>query len=828
MRLTMRFPATTAGSIALMALLLVGCPDDTTGDGNGTTTASEDTVAPEDDTSTTTGGDSDEGDNPDEGGDTTTTTGMDGDTDLPNVPDGKNGSPCETSEDCASAEGYLCAFGMCTEICRENGEPVPGSCSGISNASEYTGLWSCPGDLRICIPGNWTGVNAICDTTADCSAKGKIFTCSGGILFGGSRVGQGICMPFADRGAPGDACSAGADCSSLVCLGANADTGTEGTCSALCRKNNQCPSGNLCQGLAQPADEEADPPQTVSPGWIPLCVQTAGSLKYCGKQSTCDDGELCEVSVEPSTFQPQYFCETAPNAGGADVGAACAAGADCESGRCFRPNTDEGTMGFCSQTCQKSPADCGADQNCGSLLFHEGGTPADFSTSDDRYVGFCVNGAPGDFCFTASQSWCAEKLSTCEAGEEEGVGSCSAPPSDCTEGLTCDDGLACTVDTCNMASKECESTELAADTCLIGGVCYAAGDKNLENVCMFCDPGNLTGDWTPVAEATACDDGNWCNGADACDAAGACVAGAEGSACDDSLECTTDVCDEENDSCTNELDDGNCLIEGACYADQATSGECAVCDSATDASVWTAFNEGGACAGEAACFKAGACEAGACVNATEHDCDDSLDCTTDSCNTETGACDNVLDADNCLIDGVCYAEGMANAANACKTCQAALATDAWSNAAGGTGCDDGISCTGSDSCTDGACAGTLNAGACYIDSTCYIDEDPSPANGCKACKSGMATDAWSDADGVACDDELACTGDGVCGGGSCGAGAVTTGCLIDSACYAEGMANPANGCETCVAAESASAWTGCGDDPTSAAYICENNVCVPD
>ena len=46
MRLTMRFPATTAGSIALMALLLVGCPDDTTGDGNGTTTASEDTVAP--------------------------------------------------------------------------------------------------------------------------------------------------------------------------------------------------------------------------------------------------------------------------------------------------------------------------------------------------------------------------------------------------------------------------------------------------------------------------------------------------------------------------------------------------------------------------------------------------------------------------------------------------------------------------------------------------------------------------------------------------------------------------------------------------------------
>jgi hypothetical protein len=78
---------------------------------------------------------------------------------------------------------------------------------------------------------------------------------------------------------------------------------------------------------------------------------------------------------------------------------------------------------------------------------------------------------------------------------------------------TCDDGIACTADVCNETTDSC----------------------------VF-SPQN-----------TACDDGQWCNGAETCDINAGCKPGTAPS-CDDLITCTTDVCNDSTDTCDH-LDD---------------------------------------------------------------------------------------------------------------------------------------------------------------------------------------------------------------------------------------------------------------------------------
>jgi hypothetical protein len=76
-------------------------------------------------------------------------------------------------------------------------------------------------------------------------------------------------------------------------------------------------------------------------------------------------------------------------------------------------------------------------------------------------------------------------------------------------------------------------------------------------------------------------------------------------------------------------------------------------------------------------------------------CDDGLSCTSDSCSS--GSCSNPIQAGNCLITGVCYANTAVNPADACQKCVASSPT-VWSTGgacvitiagSGGVGMDDG-------------------------------------------------------------------------------------------------------------------------------------------
>src|SRR5215813_4142144 len=106
---------------------------------------------------------------------------------------------------------------------------------------------------------------------------------------------------------------------------------------------------------------------------------------------------------------------------------------------------------------------------------------------------------------------------------------------DCTLfGSVCDDGNACTVDTCNPDGTCAHSTPT---------------DCNDSNPCTAdsCDPS--TGQCINAPKTgTACDDLNDCTGNDACNAAGQCVGTPISGCCnvntdcDDANACTTDTC----------------------------------------------------------------------------------------------------------------------------------------------------------------------------------------------------------------------------------------------------------------------------------------------
>jgi hypothetical protein len=185
------------------------------------------------------------------------------------------------------------------------------------------------------------------------------------------------------------------------------------------------------------------------------------------------------------------------------------------------------------------------------------------------------------------------------------------------------------------------------------------------------------------------------------------------------------------------------------------------------------------------------------------DCDDSDNCTIDTCVQE--ACEhNAVDCSN--LNGPCV-DGECDPASG--DCVSTPKSD-------GTGCDDGNDCTDTDTCTGGACAGTpipncctgpqhcsdgqdctddvcdvpsgicsnpVMAGQCYIANVCYTDGEPNPANGCQECVATTSNDAWTN-NTAACNDGLYCTESDQCADGNCAGTARDCGdgddCTIDT------------------------------------------------
>jgi hypothetical protein len=359
----------------------------------------------------------------------------------------------------------------------------------------------------------------------------------------------------------------------------------------------------------------------------------------CTDQNACtsDHCDVQTLTCLPSTADPNC-CETH---------AECDDQNPCNLDRCFNRHcrhSDNFIEGCCA-----SDADCKVGGDTCNVF------------ACDLQANACSTTPVGGCCTTHDQ--CADldpaSLDTCASGV------CTHPPNPeycASAGDACNDGNACTADSCDLAAKTCQHSPIAG-CCLADAGCADDGD-----VCTThtCDLALHTCRTTAVAgccnTSADCGDGDACT-ADTCSAGHAChhaaVAGcchADGD-CQDGLGCTTDACVANLCQAT--------AIAGCCTpgADPATlAAQCgADPDGASPCQAWT-------CPASAQCTLA---VNPTCCN-TGADCQDGDGCTADACVSHL--CKHTLVAEGCCDADSDCSEADGSSCTAPK-CDAGICTE---------------------------------------------------------------------------------------------------------------------------------------------------------
>ena len=219
------------------------------------------------------------------------------------------------------------------------------------------------------------------------------------------------------------------------------------------------------------------------------------------------------------------------------------------------------------------------------------------------------------------------------------------------EGALLDDGVECTIDLCDEASRRIDHDPSACE-CVADAQCAAINPSPC--VEAICDLSAFACRVTPRTAGDPCDDGISCTPESSCDDAGDCVGQPDDGACDDGLFCNgAEAC-----------------APGAEGADPLTG-----------------------------------CAAGL-PRAEDPQQNDGIECTATLCDEEEDVVEHTPTADcGCqspedCSDGTCQA--FACDSDTGFTCQPIPDE----RLPGGSGCDDGLACTTGDTCgLDGDCAG---------------------------------------------------------------------------------------------------------------------------
>ncbi|MBW2422154.1 MAG: hypothetical protein JRH19_26720, partial [Deltaproteobacteria bacterium] len=318
----------------------------------------------------------------------------------------------------------------------------------------------------------------------------------------------------------------------------------------------------------------------------------------------------------------------------------------------------------------------------------------------------------------------------------DGLETCDAVL-DCQEGtpLVEDDGIACTIDTCDPILGVSNATNDAfcsdGDVCDGLEICDAVldcqegtplvEDDGIACTSDSCDP--ILG-VSNAPNDVFCSDGDVCTGAEFCDLALDCQAGAP-PIIDDGIACTSDSChpvlgvsNSPDDSVCDDADVctgiESCDVTLGCQAgtplvvDDGVGCTLDSCDPVLGVSSTpddSACDDADLCTGIELCDATLDCQAG-----TPLDADDGISCTLDNC-------DPVLGVSNTADDSVCSDSDLCNGVEFCDTaldCQAGAAPvvddgvactiDSCdpilgvSNSPDHLSCDDGDSCTGMEFC----------------------------------------------------------------------------------------------------------------------------------
>jgi len=486
----------------------------------------------------------------------------------------------------------------------------------------------------------------------------------------------------------------------------------------------------------------AEPLPDVGPGDIDATVEPdvqPGADVDVRETSDADVSvDVADVSVDVADVPPwdatADVADTSPDADVAppeclehadcDDGVFCNGAEGCSEGRCYdspRPPCRDGvdcTTDQCDEELDHCRFDlddgsCAPDQVCDRKVgcFREGGCQADANCDD----GLLCNGVER----------CVE--GQCQPGEP----------------LDCDDGVACTEDTCVEQLGRCQSVPIHR-LCLPTELC------NVDDGCIPRPPCERDDD---------CDDGWFCNGTELCDEeVDRCSAG-ELPEVPDEVPCTIDVCSEERDQVMHVPDSARCsdgqFCNGAelCHpADGCIAGEppvlsdgvgCTVdgCDEAVDFIEHVPddgpCDDGLFCNGVEVCHPIDGCSPGEPVVTN-----DGIGCTVDSCSEVDDEVRHVATDELCDDDLFCNGAERCDAEQGCVAGEAppvpdehACTVDRCDEAADeivhepvDAECDDELFCNGAErcdatlGCLDGQAPPLDDAFGCTVGS-CDEEED---------------------------------------------------------------------------------------------------------
>lgn len=652
-----------------------------------------------------------------------------------------------------------------------------------------------------------------CETnSAGCRVWSSTYSCSDGVpCTSDSCSGSGTCQSTTNNSAceDGNPCTINT-CTMSGCSQSYASSSTACSDGDACTQGDYC-SGGSCRAGAPMVCNDANPctndvcvggqcvPQptsgaSCSDGDACTLSDVCSNGACVGTPKDCADGNVCTADVCVGGS-----CQHNAAAGPCDDGDECTTGDQCANKFCVG-----GAPLACDDYNTCTSDGCNAASGCSHTAISGACSDGSQCTENDQCVaGQCVGGAApncnddnsctDDSCNPATGCEHADNTALCSDGLQCTTNDrCSG--GQCVGALPegCDDGIPCTVDSCDEAAG-CVHTP--------NNIACADGNPCTDNVCSVADAGCVIAN-----NAASCDDNNPCTTGDTCNS-GLCLPGGPTS-CDDAVACTLDSCDPVV-GCVHTPQAASCDDNIACTTDA-----CDLILGCTHAAVHNSCNDADPCTTDK-------CEVGTgCVNTPGAlTCADGNPCTDDVCTPHVGCqnpnnaapCD---DGDPCTVAEACSAGacagGIPNAcddANPCTAdvCEAGSGNCLHPNVSGA--CDDENECTKNDTCLAGECHGS--AVQCNDGNPCTADSCD-PLNGC----------VTGPADGVQCSDGNPCTLGDVCSNEACLPGAAKP-CGDDVACTSDS-------CDT-VTGACINDWTeGCceADDDCELVQGCSQARCI--
>jgi hypothetical protein len=543
----------------------------------------------------------------------------------------------------------------------------------------------------------------------------------------------------------------------------------------------------------------------------PVCTQTC--------EIDCPTGWDCAL-VSSVGADPIFICVSRFT----HLCRPCTDTMDCASDGSENACVSYGAEGhFCGATCGPD-ALCPEGYLCEERDTASGGTSAQCVAS----AGVCACSETATNLGLATPCAVENEFGACDgvrACGPEGLGACDAQvpgseicdglDNDCdgvVDGVFCDDGNPCTEDSC-LGADGCQHTDLDGVECLDGDACTQVDHCEL-GVCVgtlvVCDDANPCTDdvcdsatgCSNTANFDACDDKEPCTFGDTCKE-GVCVSG-PWLVCFDGNTCTADSCDDELGCVFEPLDepcdDGNpCTLGDSCASGVCKGPALIVCDDTNQCTTDSCNPLSGCsyqphnlpCDDGNVCTVGDFCQAGGCKGGLDSiTCDDGNPCTTDACDAVAGckflhndaACS---DGSDCTVDDTCVAGACLGVGaltcddgNPC-TVDLCLPDQGCSHVPTAAPCSDGDLCTLGDTCEDGSCfAGTPQ--------NCD-DQNPCTDDSCG--EDGLCVHTPNAA---LCDDANACTTGDACQASMC-VGAAIVKCDDDNVCTTDSC-SPVSGC----------------------------------